>query len=98
MTQVFDLSDPSKPVHIRNFGLVGQEPGSSGAVPTELHGPISTGPKGNRVYFGYGTNKAGVMQIVDREKLVGGAAAPTPPNLSAPGGGGFDLPPTNRAP
>src|SRR6266436_4114969 len=26
MTQVFDLSDPSKPVHIRDFGLVGQEP------------------------------------------------------------------------
>src|SRR5262249_20266310 len=38
MTQVFDLSDPSKPVHIRDFGLVGQEPGSTGTVPTELHG------------------------------------------------------------
>src|SRR5262249_44003000 len=37
MTQVFDLSDPSKPVHIRDFGLVGQEPGAAGAVPTELH-------------------------------------------------------------
>src|SRR5713101_2505068 len=33
MTQVFDLSDPLKPVHIRDFGLVGQEPGSTGAVP-----------------------------------------------------------------
>src|SRR6201997_5951671 len=59
MTQVFDLSDPSKPVHIRDFGLIGKEPGSAGAVPTELHGPISTGPQGNRVYFGYGTNKGG---------------------------------------
>jgi hypothetical protein len=49
MTQVFDLSDPSKPVHVRDFGLIGQEPGSAGAVPTELHGPISTGPQGNRV-------------------------------------------------
>jgi len=27
----------------------------------------STGPKGNRIYFGYSTNKDGVLQIVDRE-------------------------------
>ena len=38
MTQVYDLSDPRKPVKIRDFGLVGQEPGATGAVPTELHG------------------------------------------------------------
>src|SRR5215467_5304826 len=38
MTQVYDLSDPAHPVKIRDFGLPGQEPGSSGAVPTELHG------------------------------------------------------------
>ena len=57
MTQVYDLSDLAKPVKIRDFGLPGQEPGSEGMVPTDLHGPISTGPKGNRVYLGYGTNK-----------------------------------------
>jgi len=56
MTQVYDLSDPAHPVKIRDFGLPGQEPGSTGAVPTELHGMISTGPKGNRIYFGYGTD------------------------------------------
>jgi len=72
MTQIFDLSDPAKPVFVRNFGLAGQQPGASGPVPTELHGPISTGPKGNRVYFGYGTNKAGLVQIVDRQKLLTG--------------------------
>jgi hypothetical protein len=84
MTQVYDLSDPAKPVKIRDFGLVGQEPGSTGAVPTDLHGPISTGLPGNRVYFGYGTNKGGVVQIVDREKLLKGPAEPTPDNLRAP--------------
>jgi hypothetical protein len=42
MTQIFDLSDPLKPVFIRNFGLPGQQPGGTGAAPTELHGPIST--------------------------------------------------------
>jgi hypothetical protein len=97
MTQVFDLSDPSKPVLIRNFGLVGQQPGATGPVPTELHGPISTGPKGNRVYFGYGTNKAGVLQIVDRAKLLAGPHEPTPANLLAPQIGRMDLPANNGA-
>jgi hypothetical protein len=77
MTQVYDLSDPAHPQKIRDFGLPGQEPGSTGAVPTELHGPISTGPSGNRVYFGYGTNKGGFLQIVDREKLLNGPKEPT---------------------
>jgi hypothetical protein len=53
-------------------------------VPTELHGPISTGPEGNRVYFGYGTNKGGFLQIVDREKLINGPKQPTPDNLRFP--------------
>jgi hypothetical protein len=97
MTQVFDLSDPSKPVHIRDFGLIGQEPGSTGAVPTELHGPISTGPQGNRVYFGYGTNKGGVLQIVDREKLLNGPKEPTPENLRYPVVGQLDMLPFNGA-
>src|SRR6185369_9214343 len=84
MTQVYDLSNPAHPVKIRDFGLPGQEPGATGAVPTELHGPISTGPQANRIYFGYGTNKGGVMQIVDREKLLKGPKEPTPDNLRAP--------------
>src|SRR5450432_1030767 len=84
MTQVYDLSDPAKPVKIRDFGLPGQEPGSTGAVPTELHGPISTGTNGNRVYFGYGTNKGGFIQIVDREKLLNGPKEPTAENLRLP--------------
>src|SRR6201998_4276768 len=84
MTQVYDLSDPAHPIKIRDFGLPGQEPGSTGAVPTELHGMISTGPQGNRIYFGYGTDKGGIMQIVDRDKLIHGPNAPTPENLRFP--------------
>ncbi len=68
MTEVYDLSDPAKPVKIRDFGLVGQQPGATGEAPVNLHGMISTGPQGNRIYFGYGTNTGGVLQIVDREK------------------------------
>jgi len=97
MTQVYDLSDPAHPVKIRDFGLPGQEPGSTGAVPTELHGPISTGPRGNRVYFGYGTNKGGVLQIVDREKLLSGPKEPTPENLRYPVIGQLEMLPINGA-
>jgi len=97
MTQVWDLSDPKKPRFIRHFGLAGQQPGSTGEAPAELHGPISTGPKGNRVYFGYGTNKGGILQIVDRKKLLEGPAEVTDANLNAPEVGRLYLPPTNGA-
>jgi hypothetical protein len=97
MTQIYDLSDPAHPVFIRDFGLVGQQPGASGPVPTALHGPISTGPQGNRVYFGYGTNSNGVLQIVDRRKLLEGAKEPTPENLLAPQVVRLDMPPGNGA-
>jgi len=93
MTQIFDLGDPAKPKFIRNFGLPGQQPGASGPVPTELHGPISTGPKGNRVYFGYGTASYGILQIVDREKLLKGPKEPTAENLLYPQVGRLDLGP-----
>jgi hypothetical protein len=97
MTQVYDLSDPASPKFVRNFGMAGQQPGASGEAPMELHGPISTGPKGNRVYFGYGTNKSGVMQIVDRDKLLNGPKEPTDANLRYPEVGRLELPPTNGA-
>ena len=93
MTQIFDLGNPAKPAFIRNFGLPGQEPGASGPVPTELHGPISTGPRGGRVYFGYGTSSYGILQIVDRDKLLNGPKEPTPRNLLYPQVGRLDLGP-----
>ena len=97
MTMVYDLSDPAHPVKIRDFGLAGQEPGATGEVPTELHGPISTGPTGNRIYFGYGTNKGGLLQIIDREKLLNGPKEPTPANLQYPEVGRLVMSPLNGA-
>lgn len=97
MTQIYDLSDPAHPVFIRNFGLPGQQPGATGPVPEELHGPISTGPAGNRVYFGYGTNKNGTLQIVDRKKLLEGPKEPTDANLLYPQVGRLDMSPLNGA-
>jgi hypothetical protein len=93
MTQIYDLGNPAKPVFIRNFGLPGQEPGAGGPVPTELHGPISTGPGGKRVYFGYGTASGGILQIVDRDKLLQGPKNPTPQNLLYPQVGRLDFGP-----
>jgi len=93
MTQIFDLSDPANPVFIRDFGLPGQQPGGAGPPPTGLHGAISLGPNGNRVYFGYGTGAGGVVQIVDREKLLNGPKEPTNQNLLYPQIGRLDLPP-----
>jgi len=93
MTQVYDLGDPSEPRFIRNFGLPGQQPGSTGSAPTELHGMISLGPKSNRIYFGYGTGASGVVQIVDRDKLLKGAKEPTTANLAYPEVARLDLPP-----
>jgi hypothetical protein len=97
MTQVYDLSNPAHPVKVRDFGLPGQQPGATGTVPTELHGPISTGPQGNRVYFAYGTNKGGILQIVDREKLLKGPKEPTPDNLRQPVVGELAMTPWNGA-
>jgi hypothetical protein len=62
-----------------------------------LHGPISTGPKGNRVFFGYGTNGGGILQIVDRDKLINGPKEPTPENLKYPEISRLDLTPLNGA-
>jgi len=84
MAQIYDLSDPANPVFIRNFGLPGQQPGARGQTPEDLHGPISTGPKGNRVYFAYGNSRDGVLEIVDREKLLKGPPEPTDENLRYP--------------
>jgi len=97
MTHVMDLSDPAHPKPIRDFGLIGQEPGSTGPMPVWLHGPISLGPQSNRVYFGYGTSAGGVLQIVDRDKLLNGPKEPTPDNLVYPQVGRLDMIPWNGA-
>jgi len=68
-----------------------------GAVPISLRGPISTGPKGNRVFFGYGTNTDRILQIVDRKKLLNGPKDPTPENLLRPQIARIDLPPMHGA-
>ena len=72
--KIYDLSDPAKPKYIRDFGLLGAQPGATThegtARATGIHGPISAGPAKNRVYAAYGSGKNGVIQILDRQKLL----------------------------
>jgi hypothetical protein len=86
MTQVFNLSDPANPVHVRDFGLPGQEPSAAGPdagqpVPEGVHGGLQVG---NRLYQGHGTSRNGIIQILDVDKLVNGDPAATPENLRFP--------------
>ena len=96
MTKVYDLGDPTRPRFVRDFGLPGQEPGSTGPTPEGVHGPIALR---NRIYFAYGTGARGVLQIVDRAKLLAGDPAspapfaPTVANLRYPEVGRLDMNP-----
>ena len=101
MTQIYDLSDPANPKFIRNFGLVSQQPGATGPVEVQLHGPYRLN---DRVYFGYGTATNGILQIVDRTKLLDVSGLtdnerrnPTAAQLLAPQISRYDQGPTNGA-
>jgi len=85
--KIYDLSNPASPVYIRDFGLAGQNPGSATKpIPPGVHGPIAV-PSKNRVYIPYGVGSNGVVQIVDRDKLLHNftnAVRPTDSELLAP--------------
>ena len=90
-TKIYNLSNPANPVFIRDFGLIGQEPGSTAeTIPPVIHGSIAYN---GRVYFAYGSGNHGILQITDREKLVKGDKPPTPENLLAPQISRLDMPP-----
>jgi hypothetical protein len=93
--QLFDIANPEQPRHIRDFALNGSQPGATGPRGTPLHQPYAVG---NRVYLGYGASADGVIQILDRDKLVNGDPAatdpfaPTPENLLYPQIARVDMP------
>ena len=99
--KIYDLSDPAKPVYIRDFGMVGTQPGASASEEGEgIHGAISAGPEKNRVYIAYGTGNDGVISIVDRKKLLTefkNALSPTEAELLAPQVGFLTMSPDQGA-
>ncbi len=97
--QVYDLSNPEQPEHIRDFGLVGWEPTAVGEFPEYLvSGLHQTFAYGDRIYVGYGSGNAGTLQILDKDKLLNGdpeaadPLAPTPENLVYPQISRLDMP------
>jgi len=95
--QIFDLSTPEEPRFVRTFGLDGWQPGASAPYVAGLHQPLAYG---NRVFLGHGASSNGVVQILDRDKLLNGdpavpeaeRLAPTAPNLLYPQIGRLDMP------
>ena len=82
---IVDWSNPNAPPHyIRTHGLPGGQPSGTGPVPTSLHGAISAHEHpnaagklvsgvdviGNRIYAAWGVGSNGVLQILDRKKLL----------------------------
>ena len=72
MTKIYDLSDPAKPVFIRDFGLAGQEPGSTGPIPVA---PACTARSRSAIACTSPTAPAreGMLQIVDRAEAPHGS-------------------------
>ena len=98
MTQVYDLSDPAKPVHIRDFGHVGQEPGAT-SMPDALRPARGRSRSARRPTASISATapRDGLLQIVDREKLIKGPKEPTPENLLYPQVSRLELGPWNGA-
>ena len=102
--KIYDLSDPAKPIYIRDFGLLGQQPGATsyegvtGGI--AIHGMISAGTAKNRVYAAYGTGANGVIQILDRKKLLTSfenSVKPTTEEMLAPQVGYLTMSPDQGA-
>jgi len=102
--KIYDLSDPAKPVYIRDFGLLGSQPGATSYIGVQkgigIHGLISAGPARNRVYMSYGSGRNGVLQILDRQKLLTefkNPLNPTTEEMLAPDVGHVVMSPDNGA-
>ena len=93
--KIYDLSNPEQPKWVRDFALDGWQPGSTGPEVSGLHQPFVYG---NRVYMGYSPSSDGVIQILDREKLINGNSnaadplAPTSDGLLYPQIARLDMP------
>ena len=97
--QVYDVSDPPHPKHIRDFALEGYQPDAPEPYPEPevagLHQPFVVG---NRMYLGYNSGDDGVLQILDTDKFLHGDPqakdkfAPTPANLAYPQIARLDFP------
>lgn len=102
--RAFDLSDPEKPKHIRDFDLPGSEPGAihpaGRVIPGGVWANMAHGVRilDGRIYLSYNPFWAGTVQILDLEKFLKGNPGvknplePTAENLLYPQIGRLDFP------
>lgn len=76
--QIFDLADPAHPRHIRDFGLPGTQP-SGTTDRADGYSIHEANVLGDRVYLAYGVSSQGVVQILDRQRLLHGDPAVADP-------------------
>lgn len=95
--QIFDLSDPEHPRHVRDFGLPGTQPGGAPTLGDgfSIH---EASLSADRVYLTFGADRGGVIEILDQRKLLAGdpgeraPLAPTDRSLAYPVIGRIDMP------
>jgi len=102
---IYDLKDPAHPQFIRDWTLDGQQPGGVFLphydITPAIHGPVSIGPNGvgggtsNRVYMAYGVGDHGVMQVVDRNKLISNSCGQSCTDWTTPEVGRWYMNPDN---
>lgn len=102
--QAFDLSNPEKPKHIRDFDLPGSEPGTTKptgrVIPGGVWANMAHGVRimDGRIYLAYNPFWAGTLQILDLKKFLNGdpavkdPLAPTAESLLYPQIGRLDFP------
>ena len=91
--KIFDLSDPANPVFIRDFGMVGSEPGATEPpVRSAWHSRTDATRRSGLSGVWHGL-RGGAIQIIDRDALlVRPTPHPTPANLLAPVIGQLNMP------
>jgi hypothetical protein len=102
--EAFDLSDPEKPKHIRDFDLPGSEPGTTNPAGRVITGGtwanMAHGVRiiGGRIYLAYNPFWSGTLQILDLQKFLNGDPSvkeplkPTAESLIYPQIGRLDFP------
>ena len=83
MMQIYDLAIPRTRIH-PELRVAGAGAGRQGSDAGRASTARSRPGKGNRVYLGIRHPQGGVIEIVDREKLLKGPKEPTDENLRYP--------------
>ena len=85
MTKIYDLSDPAKPVFVRDFGLAGQEPGSTAPSAVAARRARADRPRQPRLLRLRHQRRRHARRSSTGRSCSAGPKEPTAANLNAPG-------------